>query len=1088
MKKCIIFGTLSLLLSMTLMVTSVPQAKAANIFPAGVTLLSSSNQEVRFEVGVKWRELTLETVELQDVTYTEVTLPGAAVADEEGAPGLPMISETLAVPFGAQLNLVVIPGKSHTQKIDHPIIPVATQRADWGGQTPENEAFNFPDINIFYEADPEIYSKFAVYPGILGEIANDGVLRQQRVVGVALYPLQYNPMAGELTIYESFEVILTFSGSQITTKSKLQPESEVFEELFSRTLLNYEDAKIWRSGSANKHINDTMDDTTAWVLPDPAWRIKVREEGFYSLTYSELEAVGLDVDHLDPRTFSVYHLGQEIAIQVLGEEDGTFNSDDKVIFYGEAMEDKYTEDNVYWLTYGGQNDVLRMQAREVIPATAPIAQTFEAQVVLEENNWYISNPPGDDDLERFLWAGILATPSSTTLFDYNFSLPTLANGIGQLNLDFIGQTTHNQGNKAIVSINEEELGTLEWIGMNWGSFSAAIPLETLVAGTNTLKIRLDNLDGTIYDFVYLDRGELAYTSFFQTESDILTFNYELVEDVRLELKGFSREDLLLFDISDPNQPVVLQGFEVQPDYASFKLTFQEESEVNGEHSYWAAAQNTFKQGYVIEQAGFPDLNLTTNGADYLIITHSAFLTEANQLADHRQAQGLRTKVVNVEDIYDQFGFGIVGKDPIQKFLKYAYHNWAAPAPTFVILFGDGHYNPKGYNPDDYGPWRESFIPPYLAYADPGLGETTADNRYAMIVGEDNLPDMMLGRLAVTTVEQAAAFVEKIIAYEQSPADIDWSRPVLAVADNPDHAGNFTALSEILLINSLPSNYQAERVYMGLTHNNVSDSRAAVINAINDGKFLVNYIGHAAHTQWAGNDTNPVFFGRLFGNEDVDGLTNFDKYPIIAAMTCWEGYYINPQSNSQEALAEVITRAEGKGAIASFSPTGTSVASGHDIMDKAFFKAIFTDRVQNIGMAVQKSLIDLWANGSYLYLPDNFLLFGDPATVLDFSLFASSDTYYMLDSTTLQVTSQNGVLKNDHNPDMLALAAKIVSDVNHGQLVLNQNGSFTYTPELGFVGNDSFSYEIFDGTVNSNTAIVTIIVQKRWDIFLPVIHR
>ena len=52
---------------------------------------------------------------------------------------------------------------------------------------------------------------------------------------------------------------------------------------------------------------------------------------------------------------------------------------------------------------------------------------------------------------------------------------------------------------------------------------------------------------------------------------------------------------------------------------------------------------------------------------------------------------------------------------------------------------------------------------------------------------------------------------------------------------------------------------------------------------------------------------------------------------------------------------------------------------------------------------------------------------------------------------------------------------LVSSTNHGALTLNANGSFTYTPAAGFVGNDSFSYKANDGTAVSGIAQVNISV-------------
>ncbi|HEY5670620.1 MAG TPA: Ig-like domain-containing protein, partial [Anaerolineales bacterium] len=69
----------------------------------------------------------------------------------------------------------------------------------------------------------------------------------------------------------------------------------------------------------------------------------------------------------------------------------------------------------------------------------------------------------------------------------------------------------------------------------------------------------------------------------------------------------------------------------------------------------------------------------------------------------------------------------------------------------------------------------------------------------------------------------------------------------------------------------------------------------------------------------------------------------------------------------------------------------------------------------------------------------------------------------------------GVLGNDSDADSDSLEAVKVTNPSNGILVLNKSGSFSYTPNEGFVGTDSFTYKANDGTVNSNTAMVTITV-------------
>jgi len=88
--------------------------------------------------------------------------------------------------------------------------------------------------------------------------------------------------------------------------------------------------------------------------------------------------------------------------------------------------------------------------------------------------------------------------------------------------------------------------------------------------------------------------------------------------------------------------------------------------------------------------------------------------------------------------------------------------------------------------------------------------------------------------------------------------------------------------------------------------------------------------------------------------------------------------------------------------------------------------------------------------------------------------ASDDTYSVVVDTVLSVSSP-GVLFNDNDPNGDSLTAVLVTGAGNGNVTLNSNGSFTYTPDAGFVGSDSFTYEANDGTLDSNTATVNITV-------------
>jgi hypothetical protein len=102
--------------------------------------------------------------------------------------------------------------------------------------------------------------------------------------------------------------------------------------------------------------------------------------------------------------------------------------------------------------------------------------------------------------------------------------------------------------------------------------------------------------------------------------------------------------------------------------------------------------------------------------------------------------------------------------------------------------------------------------------------------------------------------------------------------------------------------------------------------------------------------------------------------------------------------------------------------------------------------------------------------------------------AYPDAYNVDQNGVLTTTVENGVLSNDVDTDSL-LTAELVRDVSNGNLVLNANGSFTYTPNELYYGQDSFTYKVFDRKAYSNieTVIITVNQVFTWNELITNTH-
>lgn len=952
----------------------LPVSGGQDVDSFDLQLIDSSEQGISLELQIPWQSLRIEEEYVEGKTYLKATLPGASQSSQPGAPDLPVVLANLGIPFDVVLEISVTPGNAHEKTLSAPILPVETEETTLHFSPDQQKLHDAYSTKSSLIEDEAIYESASPFPATQATLNQDAVVRQQRVVGVQLFPLQYQALTDKLIVYESLFVEIRFLGEFAQKdKAELRPESEVYESFFRESLLNYESAKDWRSFEAGQENVSVQSAGTMWSPPENSWRIQVRQDGMYRMTYEELATAGLPVATLDPSTFQMYHLGTEIAVLVESALADQFSPGDSLIFFGEKIDNKYTRDNIYWLTFG-HTQGLRMEPVNETPDANSIASNYQELQRSEQNLYYVNNIPSEDDFEHFLGKYLSnyvpsnpENPPVKIPINMTFNLDHLIDGSGILRLALLGYL--NVEHHASVSLNGSVMAdNISWGPFDWKNVEITLPASALVEGVNTITI--SSINDT--DSYYIDWLEVVFPRELISTNDTLLFDYAEVGNSDFNIEGFSAADLRLFDVSSPDLVKEIIDFSVEPTEATYTLEFA--SKIVEAKRFWSGTSTSFLEVESIVQDVPSDWQASSNGADYIVITHDAFLDQALELADFRASQGLRVQVVDVQDLYDEFGYGITGSGPIRAFLSYAYENWVSPAPSYVVLIGDGHFDPKNY----LGHGRQSYIPPYLASVDPELGETAADNRYVAFVGEDIFPDMMLGRLAVNTTADAQGFVDKIIAYEESPEEGEWNRQVLAVSDSYDSGWPFPFLSDDLLRCCLPSSYEASRVYLEVTHPDVGSAKQAVLAEVNSGKLLVNYIGHAAQMEWSAP------YPGILNVFDISSLNNLNKYPVMLSMACWDGYYVypNPTGGFYEAMAEVFTKAADKGAVAAWSPTGMGVARGHEYLNQGFFNAVFRDRLDHLGQATSYGKLYLWTSRENLDLMDTYLLFGDPATKIN----------------------------------------------------------------------------------------------------------
>ena len=400
--------------------------------------------------------------------------------------------------------------------------------------------------------------------------------------------------------------------------------------------------------------------------------------------------------------------------------------------------------------------------------------------------------------------------------------------------------------------------------------------------------------------------------------------------------------------------------------------------------YLVISADNVKTPEGISEDAASDLADTQNGADYILITHKDIGWEAGgaqyswltDLVALREDGGLRVKVVDVQDIYDEFSYGIPTPAAIRDFLSYAYSSWRAPAPQYVLLVGDSTYDFK----DNYNRGTINYVPAYTVFTD-YMGETVTDEYFVKISGDDALPDMYIGRLPADSAAQAAVMAAKIIAYETAQNSGSWEKNVVLIADDQSEA--YEAIFETVNEDAaalLPSKMVALKGYLN-DYLLAADLAADITNWVNSGALIVNYSGHGSLKQWAAE--------AILINADVPGLTNNGMYPFVISMSCLTGYfgYLDAVLGPEPSLAEALLQAADKGAVAALMPTGMTTTTGQSILNNAVFEAFFVNDIRQLGPAIASAKQTLLANGDGYFeqISQTFLLFGDPALTLKIPL-------------------------------------------------------------------------------------------------------
>lgn len=962
-KNNIMLG-ISIIIFLILGNVSDPLVTAQSSSEDCLKVLHSDGQAINLELRVG--DFRVEMIEHEGQTYQRLIIPDMVQSARPGEPQIPTRGTILGIPSTEGVSVKILDASYEILR-GYRLCPAPEIKVT---------ADNLNDIltegvKQTFAINKKVYTTDAYYPDKTVEISHTGYMRDQPIAQVQFYPVQYNPVTGELRLYHRILARITWDTRHAVGSTKIRGISPAYENLLRNTILNYNALERPVDINEKQQPGNTMAESVAVSGTATATlKIGVTEDGIYKLTYNDITDAGLKLSDVDPRKIKVKNRGTEIPVYMQGEDDGVFDKTDYILFYGTAVDDIYTTRNVYWLTVEGENGQRMSTLDGTLSGSATVPTQYSATLHAEENSYYWQTIPDGEGQDHYFWGDKLSAPASESYSLVLSNISTTA-GTATVHVRLKGRTddeSTNPDHHTKIYLNNSEIDDQQWDGQSIYDHEVAVPHSSLEVGTNTVKVEGVGDTGATVDQFFINWIEIDYYHTYIAENDELLFGAPEAGTFQFEVDGFSSNDVEVFNVTDPDNVIRVTNMTVVANGGKYKLKFKDTAQ--SETRYLAQTTSRRKSPDSIESDQPSSWKSTNNGADYIIITHEDFYDSALTLANYRSKSGLRVATVKVGDIYDEFNYGIFNPQAIRDFLSYAYNNWVAPAPTYVLLDGDAYQDYK----DNLKTGTINYVPSQIIQTDI-LGDTPSDNWFVLVSGDDILPDMYIGRLSAQTKSQADDIVDKIIYYEKHPPAKSWSKNVLMVAD--DDSASFKDMSE-QLADLLPVDYTVNKVYVG-DYSSEGDPTKDILKYIDNGSLLVNYTGHGAVERWGLWNGDKSIFSR----SDISSLNNTHKLPVVTVANCLNGFFPGPKT--QVSMAEGFQRLKDKGAVAVWAPTALSYTSGHSILMKELYKAIFQEDKYGLGAVTTAAKIDTYSQSNFWSeLVETFVLFGDPATELGIS--------------------------------------------------------------------------------------------------------
>src|SRR5882724_2176840 len=894
-----------------------------------------------------------------------------------GEPMLPIRVLLVAIPEGSVPELRILSSPSETLRgLDIAPVPrVRVRDRAFEGKRPGHAGASdaVADDRNEFSPEPAIYGRDAEFPAEPVRLGAIGYLRAQRYVEVLYSPVLFDPSRRQARFFPRIRAEVRFalpeSSGVLRDEGAFRPDP-LFEETYRRALVNYEQGKLYRVAAGSVALTASDAAPAPLAAGVPRYKLFVSRAGIYRLDAATLNAAAPDLLGANPQTLMLSAEGVELPISIRnaaggsGEADGSFDPGDFLEFaggpkrepptvlnfdFGSTFPDvfaanDFTDTQVYWLSAeGAPGSHLRIPIVSGAPVNSfPVATDFAGTAVWEENNIYL--PLGD--AEPFFSIPSLLADSTQSQRDVSLAIPGIARPGATVTVTarLRGGTdlSVSPDHRTAVWINGDtaDKSDFTWDGAVIKEQSFTIPTSVL---TDPPPIHLSapgGLSGVNVDRQYPDKVTIAYRRLFAASGDALVFNYPN-QDSRFQITGFSAGPATIYDLSrlmsgsNEVDPVLITGATEGGIAGAVTCTFDvprdARSGAPATRSFSVAGPGAILKPDAIVRAADPVLKNPSSAADFIVITSRGAVDASpggaldNLLSQRLLTRGLTSIIVYVDQIYDEFSYGLRDPNAIRAFLAYAYDNWkgsdgAARPPAFVLLVGDA--TPDYKNTLQSADWVDQVPTPMMFQVSSILGYYSSDNWLASFRGTDQIPDIHLGRISTRNAVDAAGVFDKIRRYEESPAPGLWKGHAILAAGDGKFTGEADQFESVqtgaaaAYFSFPPYSATSPPLYFDNAPWLATDTagfKNALLNEINGGAIVLSFVGHGSFETW-GNNT-------FFTAQDARDLSNAPYLPFVVNVNCLAGgfHYLVASGSMGEAL----TNNKSGGAIASFAPSGLS---------------------------------------------------------------------------------------------------------------------------------------------------------------------